>query len=394
LSAADFYVGKHRTIFAAAAEVYEKTKGLDLAVLREHLAAAGRLEDVGGVEYLNELAGGAGTAAGVEHLARLVKDKSLCRQLVAAGVELVRDAFEPGRTAPELAAAFSARLTAIDEAIAGGSKATSIAAALKELFASLDGKISRAFSTGIPCLDKMAGGIMPGELCVLLAKRGSGKSTLGAQLLLSMARGGVPGMIASYEMSTAQFLACAFAATAQRVFPKDWPADEALKATAQQAADVLAPLPIFIDDNPTRRLSALLAACRQRARKDGCRAFMVDYVQLVPADEALDSREQEVARTSRALKLLARELSAVVVACAQINDRGLSRESRAIENDADMLIHIEAPDPETSGPVVQAQLIIKKNRSGACGTVNTRWDKGYRTFSDWIPPVEERAADA
>lgn len=387
LTAADFYGGKHKTIFATAAALYERDQGLDQALLREELAAKGQLEEIGGVAYLADLAAAVATSAHVEQLARIVKDRSLCRQLIAAGTDLVRTAFEPGRQAPELAATFAAQLSAVEEVLAGGTRSETIADVLRELFASLDGERLPAYKTGLLALDQATGGMMPGELVVIMGRRGEGKSTLGVQLLRTWAGQGIPGLICSYEMSREQLSGCLLAAEAHLVIRKDWQLTVDARAAANNAADVIAPLPLHVDDDSTRKLSALLATCRQRSRKNKCRAFLIDYIQLVPADKERDTREQDVAATSRGLKLLARELKSVVIACSQINDQGLSRESRAIENDADMLIRISAPDPETSGPVVTAQLIVKKNRSGACGTVNATWHKGWRLFTDYCPPA-------
>ena len=266
---------------------------------------------------------------------------------------------------------------------------------LRELFASLDGERLSAYKTGLIAFDNAAGGMMPGELCVIMGRRGEGKSTLAVQLLRTWAGQGIPGLICSYEMGREQLAGCLLAAEGHVVIRKNWQLTADARTAANNAADVIAPLPLYVDDNPPRNLSGLLAVCRQRARKDNCRAFLIDYIQLVPPDRERDSRQEDVAATSRALKLLARELKSVVVACAQINDKGESRESRQIENDADMLIRIGAPDPESCGPVVTVQLAVKKNRSDACGTVPATWHKGWRLFAEYVPLAgEDRTAHA
>jgi replicative DNA helicase len=252
----------------------------------------------------------------------------------------------------------------------------------------LDGNKPLAWQTGITAFDNMTGGIMPGELVVIAAKSKGGKSTLALQWAKEWARGGVPVLVCSYEMSKEQLMQCLVSSEAGAVIRKDWSLGNDADLPRVEAAKArLAPLPLYLDASAGKRLGELEATCRLWHRKHGVRAFVVDYIQLIEANEAAERRDLEIAASSRRLKALAVNLNAPVIALSQLNDQGQTRESRTILHDSDMLVHIESPDPENCGPSCTAMLIVKASRSGPCGACQVTWQRGWRRFDQWVPPT-------
>jgi len=390
LVASDFYKGAHKTIFDVAHMVYEREQNVDQALVRQELSSRGELEAIGGAVYLADLVASFATSAHIESYCAIVKDASRKRQLIAAGTELVRAGFESGQPAAELLGHFSATIAAIEDGVLGGVQDSSISAVLADVFAVLDRGATPAWTTHLPEFDALTGGMVPGELCVITGLRGGGKSTLAANLARNWAGQGKPVLYVSYEMTRDMVAASILAAESRVAIRKDWIMSADQRRAVDAAAKAIQSLPFYIWDfsgGDSRRLSSLTAKARQYHRRHGVQAVIVDYAQLVWPDGQADTREQEVAATSRALKSLAVELKAVVVACSQLNDQGLTRESRALEHDADMLIHIQ-PVQETYQPQADTCIEVKKNRSGALGQVPVTWQRGWRTFESRMPDID------
>ena len=390
LCAADFYLGKHKVIFEHSAALYAETQNLDQALLRARLEAAGALAEAGGAGYLTELLSAVPTSAHIADYAAIVKDRSITRQLIAVATDCVRDAFEPGQLARELAGAFSRRLTEVEERISGGGKG-SFKDTVDSWHLRPDEEAPPLLYTGIAELDAKLGGINPGNLVVIAAPSSHGKTTLGTNIVTGWARDGMPVLIYSYEMSREEISQNIMSAVARACVNKRGKYNSTVAEDAARAAyPIVSALPIFVDDNGCDNISALAATARMFRRKESIGALMVDYIQLVPASSGRDTREQEVAEVSRALKRLARELSIPVIACSQLNDQGLMRESRAIKNDADILISIKAP-AALDGVQVEVDLAIEKNRNGETGSAKATWQRGYRLFENLQLPAYREA---
>jgi replicative DNA helicase len=285
---------------------------------------------------------------------------------------------------------------------------------LDERFKSPDG--ITGVPTGFADLDSRTAGLQPTELIILAARPAMGKTSFAMSLAQTAATtGGWPTLVFSLEMSSTQL--------AERMLCSEARVDSSALRRGQlqrqdmtnltYAAATLSKAPILIDDTPALSLRELRARARRfRSNKElfGGKKFgliLIDYLQLMRGSPqaAKASREQEISEISRGLKALAKEIDCPVLALSQLN-RSLEqrtdkrpqlsdlRESGAIEQDADVILFIYRDvvyNKETEHPEI-AEVIIGKNRHGATGTVETRFEGRYTRFenlsqrSDGPPP--------
>jgi replicative DNA helicase len=381
LTAMDFYKGNHRTIFDVARAVFERDQCLDGTLLIAELKKRNQLEEVNGAAGIGEVVGAAPQNTLITPYLDAIREHSLKRQLIAAATECLRGGMD-GKSSADVAGEFAAALARVEEQMAGGHPSAAIGDILGEVFSRLDAARPMVWPTGIVAFDKMFDGVLPGELIVIAAKRKGGKSTLALQWARHWAKQGEPVLVCSYEMSKEQVAQVLTAAEAGVCLRKDWDSPERTKDIDEPKIDaarkVLAALPIFIEQSAGKRLHQLEATARLYQRKHGMKVLIVDYLQLIEADASAERRDLEIAASSRRLKALAQNLSIPVVALSQLNDQGQTRESRSIEHDCDMLIHIEAPD--NAGIECEAQLIVKASRSGPTGSIEVHWQRGWRRF--------------
>jgi len=408
LRAEDFYSTAHRQIFAAAKTVRESGP-IDMALVRQELERRGELKSSGGAGYLAELLAACPTSAHAELYARAVLEASVRRTLERDCTRAQHEARDPGQSIDAVLEIFSRALVAANQRWGGGIGDTSIAAVLKDLFAELDDpdrdKRPALLTFGLPPLDAIVGGLAPGEFCLLAGRPSCGKSTFALQTAHYWARYRPVGFF-SYEMGKKQIAWGILSSLARVAIRKDGSYDGDYADRIATAMGEAAGLRLYVDDT-SPRLGALLARCRDLYNRHGCRAFFVDYLQLVKPDKTREVREQEVAAISRALKLLAGELSVPVIACAQLNRAGTTdgvkpsrprlsnlRESGALEQDADVVIFLHDPagwNQDGKRPAEgSAELIVAKNRSGETGLCHLLWQRGYRIFEEEVSPYEDK----
>lgn len=394
LAAEDFYNGRHRLIFGAGTAVFEHTQAVDIPLLAAELKSRGHLHDAGGKGYLAEIVEATPTNAPIEPYIEAVREHSLKRQLWEMAVKCQRTSMN-GRPAAEVASEFATLFAAVEESIAGRQNRTGLGDILADVFARLGDERPEVWPTGIRVFDDFFGGVLPGEFIVIAAKRKGGKSTLALQWARNWGKAGRRVLVCSYEMS-ADLISQVFTASEagvalrkdwsvkNRSYDEDWPRVEA-------AREALSGLPIFVECCAGKRLAQLEAMCRLYQRKHKIEAVIVDYVQQIEPDQAAERRDLDIAASSRRLKALAQSMRVPVIGLSQLNDAGQTRESRTLEHDCDMLVHIEAP--ENAGAECQAQLIVKANRSGPTGVVEVKWQRGWRRFDEAGAPGEKSVDD-
>ncbi|MFC1544599.1 replicative DNA helicase [Gemmatimonadota bacterium] len=409
LSEADFQDQSCRLVFRAILALSGRGTPVDPATLSDQLNADGSLEAVGGLQVLYDLAGAVPTASHVEHHACIVRDKAIQRRLIEAGSRIVQAASEP---VEDVAALLDQAETIIQQvrgrSLGGG--AVSCRFLVDSLVTDLESRTQSrqvpGLKTGFSGLDRLTGGLHPGELVILAGRPSMGKTGLSLSLALnvvSRAAGGCPVGFFSLEMSKEQIIQRLAAMTSgldTHLFRSGLPTESDWHKI-NAAADKLFDLPLFVDDCPALSVLELRARARRLHRREGIGLLIVDYLQLMSAsDKRSASREAQISEISRSLKGLARELSIPVLALSQLN-RSVEyrsdqrprlsdlRESGAIEQDADMVMFIFRPEQaridraadgsSTSGLV---ELLLEKNRSGPTGAVRLHFSSSVTAFTE------------
>jgi replicative DNA helicase len=384
---ADFYRSANATIFGTLREIYGRGDPVDAITAVEELKRRGTLEQVGGHLAISDLVDRVPTPAAAASYARIVAETSLLRRLIGAAADIMELAYSAPAEPDEVADAAEQR---IYEVARHGEKEQ--VASLRELVDEAMTDLERiqnresAFAgvpTGFRDVDSLLSGMQSGNLIVIAARPGVGKSSFVTNVARNVAvDAGQPVAMFSLEMSRWEIgmrLLCGEARVPwdsirnKRVGAEDW-------SRIAQAADSLHEAPLFIVDSGNVTLVDIRAKARRlSARRQGLGMIIVDYLQLMSHTRRVDNRQQEIAEISRGLKMLAKELEIPVVAVSQLNrdperrqDKRpqLSdlRESGAIEQDADvvMFIHRDDSDPAKKG---LADLIVAKHRNGPTDTV-------------------------
>lgn len=401
LVAQDFYSSAHAQIFDCIEQLSAVGQPVDTVTLRERLASAGKLHAVGGDEYLFNLTNTIPMASNIEAHAKIVREKSIMRRLIATCREVAAGAAAYA-SADEYLDDAGARLEA---ALAGravrdcASSAAEIAyAVIQEITQPPDPNAPQAIPSGLQTVNAALDGYFPGYLYVFAARPGMGKSAAAYQEAVSCARNGFPSGVWSLEMPKEQLgkrTIAAFARLNNRLLKYErLNTDLARRVT--RAADEFAALPLFTTYCPGITIEDLSRQVREQVRKNGIRMAVVDYLQLLRSSRKHDNREQEVSEISRTLKNLAGELRIPIIACAQLNRNAEGRtdkrpqiselrESGAIEQDADAIVFFYREDYYTQGrkpPTNVCEWIISKNRAGSVGFVRTHFAADYTWFDD------------
>jgi replicative DNA helicase len=400
----DFYHPSHQAIYKAMLALQDENEPVDLHTLSDHLNAAKKLDRVGGLVFLAELADYEATAANVVHHAKIVRDKAVKRSLIHVSSEIAEACFEQAERAEELLDFAEGRIFELGQTEA------------RAVFTPLDGGLHDAMDhvealmrssgelTGVPTgfkdLDADTGGLQSGELVIIAARPSMGKTALALNLARNAAvdhRKKVA--IFSLEM-TKRSLVLRLLASEARVdltnFRKGYGNAEDYKKI-QRAANRLSDATIWMDDSGTITILEIKARCRRLQSEHGLDLVMVDYLQLAHGNTPTQRKDLEIGEISHGLKALAKQLDIPVVALSQLNrgpeqrdpdkrrpNMGDLRESGAIEQDADLIAFIyrdEVYNPKEENRGL-AELIVAKQRNGPTGTIRLQFDAKYAKFSD------------
>jgi replicative DNA helicase len=395
----DFYRSANARIYASLRGLYARGEPVDLITAVAALEREGTLDDVGGRLYLRDLTDQVPTPASAGHYAMIVSRAALRRRLISAAAEIMDTAYVSSDDAETVADAAEQRIYDVARR-----EDKEEIAMLRELVdqAMLDLETIQnreSAYTGLPTgfrdLDDLTSGLQPGNLIVIAARPGVGKSSLAMNMARNVSVDEHPVAVFSLEMSRYEIgmrLLCAEARVpwdrirSKRVGPQDW-------SNVVHAAEILHDAPLHIVDAGNVNIVDIRAkARRMRTSRKGLSLIIVDYMQLMTSPNARrpDNRQQEVAEISRSLKLLAKELHIPVVALSQLNRNPETRadkrpqlsdlrESGAIEQDSDvvMFIHRDDSDPEKKR---EAELIIAKHRNGPTGSVRLNFEPALTQF--------------
>jgi replicative DNA helicase len=428
-----FYSGANQRVFEAVIALQSDSHPVDVVTVASWLRDRGLLQQIGGTPYLAQLTDAIPTIAHVEAHGRVVQQKFRLRRLIGTCQDFAAVGY--GDCGDVQGFIDQAEQAIFDLArVPEASNVISLKQAIHGAFGILSEAAKRGggitgFATGFHDLDKMTAGLHPGDLYIVAARPGMGKTSFVLNLAAQLAEPRKVALEGSSEPSDALGTGVVFFSLempreqlASRLLASDAGVDVSKIRSGNigkddwinltESASKLGHLPLWLDDTPAIGLLDVRARVRRlqaeigRRSSDGPKAqrlglVVIDYLQLMSGRQGAQNREQEISELSRGLKQLAKEMGVAVIALSQLN-RSVEtrttkdkrpqlsdlRESGAIEQDADCIMFIYRDDyyfPETTEPDT-AELIVAKQRNGPTGKVKLRFNKACTRF-------ENRASD-
>ncbi|CAN5622863.1 replicative DNA helicase [soil metagenome] len=323
----DFYRPAHETIHEAVVDLFSRGEPVDAITVADELSKRGDLSRVGGTAYLHQLIASVPTAANASYYAQIIAERAMLRRLVEAGTRIVQMGYaQGGGDVEDIVNLAQAEVYGVADRRKGEdymALSELLEPTLEEIeFASGTSGEMVGVPTGFTDLDELTNGLHPGQMIIVAARPAVGKSTFALDVARSAAiKHKIPTVVFSLEMSRTEITMRLLAAESEIALQKmrkgnmedrDW---TKLAETQGRLQD----LPLFIDDSPNMALMEIRAKCRRLKQRHNLKLVIVDYLQLMSSGKRVESRQQEVAEFSRALKLLAKELEVPVIALSQLN---------------------------------------------------------------------------
>lgn len=405
----DFYVPAHKEIYLAMRHLLQTARPIDLVTVKNALIERNSLQNIGGLEYLVQIAESVPTAANAGFYAGIVVEKSTLRRLEQAGHEIVGVVHDTELTVEEKVDSAESRIFEVGRKRLGKNFAH-VRSLAKEFFKDVDtlmetGEPILGMPSGYADLDSMTTGFYGGDLVILAARPAMGKTSLALNFALNVASQSAGNVaVFSLEMSGHQLVRRMIATLAQvpmgALKQANLSHHDYHKLT--EACEQLYSLPMYIDDSSDVSPMDMRGKCRRLKAEGGLSLVVVDYLQLMRGNKRTENRTQEISEIARGLKSMAKELEVPIIALSQLNrgvesrdDKrpGLSdiRESGSIEAEADIVMFIYRDeyykrklnteievDPRI--PEV-AELIIGKHRNGPTGTVLLGFQPAFTRFT-------------
>ena len=411
IEADDFYREDHKAIYSAIRSLYDRGEPIDIITVKAELTSTGKLESVGGLEYLAVLPEKVPTTANAEQYINIVEEKAVLRNLIKTANEIITLGYSQEEEVDNIMELAEKKVFDIMKS-RNQKGYTPIRDVLVETFAEIERLYNqKGMVTGIPTgfveLDYKTAGLHNSDLILVAARPAMGKSAFTINIAANAAiKAKIPVVIFNLEMSKEQ--------VANRILCSEAMVDSQKVRTGKieeddwgKLATALGPIseaPIYIDDTPGISITEIRAKCRKLKLEKDIGLVVIDYLQLVTASgKKNSSREQEISEISRSLKILAKELNVPVIALSQLSRAPEQRkddhrpmlsdlrESGAIEQDADIVMFLYRDDyyNENSEEKNIAEVIIAKHRGGSTGTVKLAWLGDYTKFANLERRYEE-----
>jgi replicative DNA helicase len=398
----DFFHPQYAIIYESLKDLHLESRPIDIVTVSSKLNDHGKLEKVGGQSALVAICDEIGSSANVEHYARIIKQKGVLRDVVRTATRVMQTGTNFSGDVEAFLAEVEAsffKLTAQSK----NNKMISLKEALYENLKELErparakGEIT-GVSTGFNALDVRLLGLQPGQLVIMAARPGMGKTALALNWAVAAAKQTNQAVaVFSYEMMYAELsmrlLASEACVDARKLKTKDF--NEMDLRSISGAIQKLSNLKLFINDNGATNLIDIRSYCRKLKAEQGLAMIVIDYLQLMPMHVKKQNREQEIAELSRGLKMMASELGIPVVALSQLNRSAAARtdrrpqlqdlrESGSLEQDANIVVLIHREDYYDANTPKKgvAEVIIAKNRNGEPGTVELSWIGSQTKFAE------------
>lgn len=409
-----FYSEANKKVFEAIKSCYDEKIPVDVTTVKEELDKKKNLNAIGGLEYISEIIDSVATAANLEYYIKIVKDKAVVRNLIETATDIITNAYEDEEDVIGLLDEAEKKILNVVK-----ERQTSDFIHIKDAIARAQEQLellsqNKTDLTGLPTgfydLDKATAGLHPGEMIIIAARPGMGKTAFALNIATNAAQHTKKAIaIFNLEMPAEQLVNRMRSAVGQvdshkiqtgRLQHEDW-------KRINEANSQLAETNIQIVDDATITASEIKAKCRTLANKEeGLGLVIIDYLQLVTSGgRRPESRQQEVSDISRAFKTMAMELKVPVIALAQLSRNAEKREnnqpmladlreSGSIEQDADMVLFInrkdyykakEELDKEKNVPV---DIIIAKHRKGSTGKFQLLFELNMSNFRNFLATEE------
>ena len=400
-----FYDERNKHIFSAIKSLHDEATPVDVTTIKNELDKTKNLNTVG-IEYLSEVIDSVVTSANLDHYIKIVKDFAVRRNLIETATQIVTDAYETDDLTYMLDSAEKNILNVVRARKVGDflpiqEVLRRAQAKLEELAKSK--KLVTGLETGLIDFDRITTGFQPGEMIILAARPGMGKTALAlnmatyaatttkkaiaifnlempAEMLVNRMISSI-GQIDAYKLQTGNMQ------------DRDW-------KRYNEAMSQLADTNIYIEDNSGITVPEIRAKCRKLASSEqGLALVVIDYLQLLgTGSRRVESRQVEVSEISRSLKTMALELNVPVLALAQLSRNAEKRESNqpmladlresgSLEQDADLVLFINRKDyyekaKDVNQKIVPADLVIAKHRKGSLATVNLLFELNMGSFKN------------
>jgi len=412
----DFYLSEHRSVYAAMKQMFNESKRIDVVTLINRLSESGACEKAGGVKYIKLLADSVPTSSNVKDYANIVKDKATLRRIIEVCGDISDMAYSEEGNVGDLVGSAEQKIYDI-----ANKKSSQDFRTIDEILVNVVDHLDalaretgdeKGMQTGFSALDKVLVGMGPGNMVLVGARPGMGKTSFALNIATNVAKtSGKAVCIFSLEM-TGEELAMRMLSSEGMVSNQSMRTGKLSQEEWDKlsfAVEKLGSCDIRVDDTAGISISQMRAKLR-RVKGNELGMIVIDYLQLLQGDKKYDSRTNEVSDISRNLKLMAKDFGVPIVCCAQLSRNPESRknsegghrpmlsdlrESGSIEQDADMVMllysdeYYELSKEERSMTRI-FEVIVAKNRHGETKTVKMGWVPQYTKFCTLLPEDEER----
>ncbi|MEW6872313.1 replicative DNA helicase [Trueperella pyogenes] len=404
LQGEDFYRPAHTSIYAVILDLFSRGEPADAVTVSAELQRRGELDRIGGRTYIFDLVNGVPTAANTGYYAHIVREQAQLRSLIEVGTRITQLGYTTdGADVAELLNTAQSEVFQMTESRTKNDYASfhDIVPGLieeLEINASRDGAVS-GLATGFHDLDGVLNGLRPGQMVIVAARPGMGKTTIAMDFCRHIAfREHKPVAFFSLEMGRTELAMRVLAAEGEiplsalisgDIRQNQW---ERISKTLARIAEG----PLYVDDSPNLTMMEIRAKSRRMRQQHGIELIVIDYLQLLTSGgRTPESRQQEVSEFSRSIKLLAKELDVPIIAIAQLNRNPEQRndktpqvsdlrESGSLEQDADVVMLINRPQAEDGSlDMPPAEVIVGKNRSGPTAKIELAFQGNYTRFASF-----------